>query len=159
MDAASPTSSGAPSSTHSILVASTGAAIDRRVVDRAVQLADQLPSRPVVHVLSIARIWGTALGLQNPGLYPTRKEWRVQADLVADTVKALERRGFGAKGRVVGTRHPAKTIAKVAAAEGCAAIVIGAVPTSRWRRLLGQDEADWLFRRSAVPVFVVDVSM
>jgi nucleotide-binding universal stress UspA family protein len=159
MDAATPTPRGAPSSTYVIMVASTGEAIDRRVLDRAVQLAGELPSRPVMHVLSIARVWGTALGLQNPGLYPTRKEWQAQVDLVADAVKALKGRGFDARGRVVGSRHASKTIGKVAVAEGCEAIVIGAVPTARWRRLLRQDEADNLFRRSAVPVYVVDVSM
>jgi nucleotide-binding universal stress UspA family protein len=159
MDAVPQTPSGAPSSTYAIMVASIGEAIDRRVLDRAVQLAGQLPSRPVVHVLSIARVWGTALGLQNPGLYPTRKEWQAQADLVAEAVKVLKRRGFEARGRVVGSRHAAKTIEKLAVGERCEAIVIGAVPQARWRRLLRQDEADNLFRRSAVPVYVVDVSM
>jgi len=159
MDAHAATAIGAPSSTPAILVASTGEAIDRRVVDKAVDLARRLPSRPRVHVLSIARIWGTALGLQHPGLYPTRREWRAQADLVEDAVKALERRGYQAKGRVVGSRHAAKTIAKVAAAEGCAVIVIGASPVSGWRRLLRQDEAANLARRSAVPVHLVDLSM
>lgn len=159
MDAEAATANGAPSSTPAILVASTGEAIDRRVVDKAVDLARRLPSRPQLHVLSIARIWGTALGLQHPGLYPTRREWRAQADLVADAVKALERRGYQAKGRVVGSRHAARTIAKVAAAEGCAAIVIGACPVKGWRRLLRQDEADNLVRRSSVPVHLVDLSM
>lgn len=159
MDAGSETPNGAPSSQPSILVASTGAAIDRRVLDKAVDLARRLESRPQMYVLSVARIWGTGLGLQNPGLYPTRHEWRAQGDIVEDAVKALQRRGYNAKGRVVGTRHAAKTIAKVAANEGCAAIVMGAAPVSAWRRWLRQDEADLLFRRSAVPVYLVDVSM
>jgi nucleotide-binding universal stress UspA family protein len=157
MDAASP--SGDPSSPYALMVASTGEGIDRRVIERAIELAGQLPERPVIHVLSIARVWGTALGLQNPGLYPSRKEWQAHMDLVAEAVKALKRRGFDARGRVVGSRHAAKTIEKAALAAGCEAIVIGAVPTARWRRLLRQDEADDLFRRSAVPVYVIDVSM
>jgi nucleotide-binding universal stress UspA family protein len=159
MDAASVEPSGAPSSPPSILVASTGEIIDARVLDKATEVARQFEARPVVHVLSIARIWGTALGLQHPGLYPTRKEWSAQADLVANAVKALERRGLNAKGRVVGTRHAAKTIAKVAAAEGCAAIVIGSRPLAGWRRVLRQDEAANLTRRSTVPVYLVDVSV
>ena len=149
----------APSSTPSIMVASAGEEIDRRVVEEAIRLARQFEGRPLIHVLSVARIWGTALGLQHPGLYPTKKEWRTQADLVAGAVKALERRGYQAKGRVVGTRHPARTIAKVAAAEGCAAIVIGSRPMPAWRRLLRQDEAANLLRRSAVAVHLVDVAM
>lgn len=157
MDAASPSDD--PSSTYALMVASTGERIDPRVIERAIELAGQLPERPVIHVLSIARVWGTALGLQNPGLYPTRKEWQAHVDLVAEAVKAMKLRGFDARGRVVGSRHAAKTIEKAALASGCEAIVIGAVPTARWQRLLRQDEADNLFRTSAVPVFVIDVSM
>jgi nucleotide-binding universal stress UspA family protein len=141
------------------MVASTGEVIDQRVIDRAIELAGQLPERPVVHVLSIARVWGTSLGLQNPGLFPTKKEWQAQVDLVAAAVKAIKRRGYEAKGRVIGSRHAAKAIEKVAVAEDCEAIVIGGLPQPRWRRLLRQDEADNLFRRSVVPVYVVDVSM
>ena len=101
---------GDPSSAPSILVASTGKPIDDRVIDEAARLGRALNPRPVVQVVSIAQVFGTALGLQHPGLYPTKREWKVQADLVAAAVKALERRGFSAKGRVVGSRHPAKAI-------------------------------------------------
>jgi nucleotide-binding universal stress UspA family protein len=148
---------GDPSSPPSILVASTGAAIDSRVIDQAVELGRRMNPRPVMHVLSIAQIFGTALGLQHPGLYPTKREWRAQADLVEDAVKALERRGFIAKGRVVGSRHAGRAIANVAEAEGCAAIVIAATPLPRWRQLLQQDETRKVVRRSKVPVHVVDV--
>jgi nucleotide-binding universal stress UspA family protein len=149
--------SGDPSSPASILVASAGEAIDRRVIDEARRLAGTLGHRPLMHVISIARVWGTALGLQHPGLYPTKREWKAQTDIVADAVKRLERHGFTAKGRVVGSRHPAKAIANVAAAEGCSAIVIGAAPMSRWRQVLQQDETRKLVRRAKVPVRVVNV--
>jgi len=149
--------SGDPSSPPSILVASTGTAIDSRVIDEAVSLARTMSPRPVMHVLSIAQVFGTALGLQHPGLFPTKREWNAQADLVADAVKALERRGFSARGRVLGSRHAGKAIANVAAAEGCAAIVIGATPLPRWRQLLQQDETRKLVRRATVPVHVVDM--
>jgi nucleotide-binding universal stress UspA family protein len=148
---------GDPSSPPSILVASTGKPIDVRVIDEAARLARALNPHPVLQVLSIAQVFGTALGLQHPGLYPTKREWKAQADLVADAVKALERRGFSAKGQVVGSRHPGKAIANVAAAEGCTAIVIGAEPLARWRQLLQQDETRKLVRRAKVPVHVVDM--
>jgi nucleotide-binding universal stress UspA family protein len=148
---------GDPSSPPSILVASTGAAFDRRVLDEAVGLARTMSPRPAMHVLSIAQVFGTALGLQHPGLYPTKREWKVQADIVANAIKALERRGFIAKGRVLGSRHAGKAIANVAEAEGCAAIVIGAVPMSRWRQFLQQDEIPKLLRRAKVPVHIVDM--
>jgi nucleotide-binding universal stress UspA family protein len=148
---------GDPSSPPSILVASTGAAIDSRVIDEAVNLGRTMNPRPLMHVLSIAQIFGTALGLQHPGLFPTKREWRAQADLVEDAVKALERRGFSAKGQVLGSRHAGKAIANVAATEGCAAIVMGATPLPRWRQLLQQDETRKVVRRATVPVHVVDV--
>jgi nucleotide-binding universal stress UspA family protein len=148
---------GDPSPPPSLLVASTGGPIDKRVLDEAVSLARTMNPHPVMHVLSIAQVFGTSLGLQHPGLYPTKREWKAQADIVAEAVKALERRGFVAKGRVLGSRHAGKAIANVAAAEGCAAIVIGAVPMSRWRQLLLQDEIPKLVRRATVPVRVVDM--
>ncbi len=148
--------SGDPSSPPSILVASTGAAIDGGVLDEAVRVARTLNPHPVMQVLSIAQVFGTALGLQHPGLYPTKREWKAQADIVAAAVKALERRGFSAKGRVVGSRHAAKAIANVAAAEGCAAIVIGARPMPSWRKLLFQDEVAKLVRWAGLPVYVVE---
>lgn len=141
-----------PSLAH-VLVASTGEPIDRRVIDGAVKLAG--PTRPVMHVVSIARIWGTALGLQHPGLYPTKREWRAQADLVADAVKDLERRGFEAHGRVIGSRHPSKAIAHAARDAGCDAIVMAARPVPRWRRWLQGDDVRGVARQTDVPVYDV----
>lgn len=148
---------GDPSSPPSILVASTGVAIDSRVIDAAVKLGRTMNPRPVMHVLSIAQIFGTALGLQHPGLFPTKREWSAQADLVEDAVKALEHRGFTATGQVLGSRHAGKAIANVAANQGCAAIVIGATPLPRWRQLLLQDETRKVVQRAKVPVHVVDM--
>lgn len=63
-----------------ILVASPlGEPFDVRVLDRAFQLVDR--RRALVHVLSVARVWGTALGLQHPGLYPSRREWQQQHEI------------------------------------------------------------------------------
>ena len=108
-----------------------------------------------MRVISTARVYGTALGLQHPGLRPTKREWQAQADIVEDAVRVLKRAGFEAKGRVVGTRHPNKVITNEALKMGCRAIVIGARPTSRWRILLWQDEVSLLLRRAALPVHVV----
>jgi nucleotide-binding universal stress UspA family protein len=143
----------APSSLSAILVASTGEPFDPAVIERAVQISGR--HRPVVHVLSIARIFGTALGLQHPGLYPTRKEWRAQGDLVEDAVRAFKLRGFEAHGRVIGSRHAGKAITKAAIEMGCDAIVIGAVPMATWRRMLWQDEAAKVARKAPIPVHLV----
>jgi universal stress protein family protein len=125
------------------------------VVDHAITLATN--PRSFVHVLSTARIWGTALGLQHPGLYPTKREWQEQRDIVAGAVKALQRHGFETDGRVLGTRSPSKVIAREAARLGCRAIVIGWRPLSWWMTYLLQDEVWWLQRRSRVPVIHVQI--
>jgi len=83
-----------------VLLATEGRAIPAAAVDRAAELAHE--SGGGVHVFSIARVWGTSFGFPNPGLQPTRQEWKDQRDLIENTVKALEKRGVDATGRVLG---------------------------------------------------------
>jgi nucleotide-binding universal stress UspA family protein len=147
----------APSSPVAILLATVGEPFDRAVIDRAVALAGK--SRPVIHVMSIARIWGTALGLQHPGLRPSKQEWRTQAELVAEVVKQLERKGFTAKGRVVATRNPAKAIAGEAVATKADVVVMGRRRPTLWSRLQRRDETGRVRRRSRVPVDIVELDM
>jgi nucleotide-binding universal stress UspA family protein len=134
----------------SILLASPGAAFDRAVVDHATKLARR--PRSFVHVVSIARIWGTGLGIQHPGLFPTKREWQAQLEIVGDAVRLLKRAGVDARGGVIGSRNPSKVIAREAARLKCSAIVIGWRPLSWWMTYLLQDEVWWLQRRSKVPV-------
>ena len=143
-----------PSSPGGLLIASTGEPFERSVLDRAVELARGGGSN-AVHVISTARVFGTALGLQHPGLFPTKREWDAQAGIVADAVRILKKAGLDARGRVVGTRHPSKVINKEAIAKGCRAIVIGTRPTTRWRKLLWQDDVHLLTRSATMPVHVV----
>ena len=143
-----------PSSSAAILVASTGEPFERPVLDRAIELG-RASGASTMRVISTARVYGTALGLQHPGLRPTKREWQAQADFVGEAVRILKRAGFEAKGRVVGTRHPSKVISAEALKTGCRAIVIGARPTSRWRILLWQDDVSLLMRRAHLPVHVV----
>jgi nucleotide-binding universal stress UspA family protein len=147
----------APSSPSAILLATVGEPFDKAVIDRAVALAGK--SRPVIHVMSIARMWGTALGLQHPGLRPSKQEWRTQAELVADVVKQLERKGFTAKGRVVATRNPAKAIAGEAIATKAEVVVIGRHRPTFWSRLQRRDETGRVARRTRVPVDIVQLDM
>jgi nucleotide-binding universal stress UspA family protein len=145
-----------PLTLEHVLVGSTGEPFDRSVLDGAVKLAG--PSRPVMHVVSIARVWGTALGLQHPGLYPTKREWKAQVDLVEDAVKELKRRGFEADGRVIGSRHPGKAIARAASDAGCQAIVMASRPMPAWRRLVQGNDEKIVAKRAAVPVYTVPVT-
>jgi nucleotide-binding universal stress UspA family protein len=147
----------APSSPSAILLATVGEPFPKAVVDRAVTLAGK--SRPVIHVLSIARMWGTALGLQHPGLRPSKQEWQVQAELVAEVVKQLERRGFTAKARVVATRNPAKAIASEAVATRADLVVMGRRRPTLWSRLQRKDETGRVARRSRVPVDIVQLDV
>src|SRR5207249_6429688 len=91
-----------------VLLASEGREIPERAVDFAARLARQ--GGGVVYVFSIARVWGTGLGLPNPGLLPSKREWDVQRDVVAAAVKSLKRHGVKAEGHVLATRKATKRI-------------------------------------------------
>lgn len=134
-----------------VLLASEGRAIPKRAVDYAARFGAP------VHVFSIARVWGTSLGLPNPGLLPTRKEWDEQRKLVTTAVKALRRRGIDADGHVLGTRKATRRIVGEAERLGCDAIVMAADPPR------GRLVADFMWsqepyrvrRRAKIPVYLV----
>jgi nucleotide-binding universal stress UspA family protein len=134
-----------------VLLASEGRAIPKRAVDYAARFGAP------VHVFSVARVWGTSLGLPNPGLLPTRKEWDEQRKRVTTAVKALRRRGIEADGHVLGTRKATKRIVGEAERLGCDAIVMAADPPR------GRLVADFMWsqepyrvrRRAKIPVYLV----
>ncbi|MFI5282662.1 MAG: universal stress protein [Candidatus Dormibacterales bacterium] len=135
------------------MLASTGEAFDRVVLDETIELAQD--PRCFVHVMSIARIWGTSLGIQHPGLFPSKREWQHQLEIVGGAVRTLKKAGLEARGGVIASRNPSKVITREAKRLGCRGIVIGARPVSWWMGLMLQDEAWWVQRRSAVPVVAV----
>jgi len=137
----------------SIMLASWGEPFDKSVVDHAVTIARSTHS--FVHVLSIARIWGTGLGIQHPGLFPTKREWQDQLEIVGDAVRTLRHAGLEAKGGVIASRNPSKVITRQSGRFGCSAIVIGSRPVPWWMSYLLQDEVWWIVRRSSVPVIPV----
>jgi nucleotide-binding universal stress UspA family protein len=134
-----------------VLLASEGRAIPKRAVEYAARF------RAPVHVFSVARVWGTSLGLPNPGLLPSKREWDEQRKLVTTAVKALRRRGIEADGHVLGTRKATKRIVGEAERLGCDAIVMAADPPR------GRLVADFLWsqepyrvrRRAKIPVYLV----
>jgi hypothetical protein len=146
-------SSAASESLPSILLASTGKPFEREVLDHAIAMAGS--PRSIVHVMSIARIWGTALGIQHPGLFPTKREWKEQLEIVGNAVRALKKAGLDARGGVIASRNPSKIIAREAGRLGCRTIVIGWRPLPWYMTYLLQDEVWWLYRRSKVPVVAV----
>lgn len=140
---------------QSVLLASEGRAITPSAVEAAARIVRR--SNAPVYVFSIARVWGTGLGLPMPGLLPTKAEWDVQNGVVADAVRALRKRGLRAQGRVVGTRQGAKRIVGEAARLGCGAIVMAADPPRN--HLLADfawsQEPYRVRRRARVPVYLV----
>ena len=138
-----------------MLLATEGRAIPVAAVERAVELARE--SGGGVHVFSVARIWGTSFGFPNPGLQPTRQEWKEQRAVVGDAVEALEKRGVDATGHVLATRKATKRIVREAERFGCNAIVMAAdPPRSRLvADLMWSQEPYRVQRRAKVPVHLV----
>lgn len=141
-----------------ILVASDGRPIPDSVIDAAARLATSAGGRRAsIRVFSVARIFGTSLGLPMPGLLPTRQEWQEQRELVAAAVRAFKDRGFKAEGGVVATRKATKQILQAAERLSCDAIVMAADPP-RHRLiadLMWTQEAHRVRRRSRLPVHLV----
>ena len=137
-----------------ILLASEGRPIPPAAVARTVELAEP---RANVHVFTIARIHGTAFGMPSPGLFPNKKEWAEQRDIVAKTIKRLERKGLAADGHVLGTRNAWKKILEEAKKEGCEAIVMAADPDRNrvTANMMWSQEPQRVRRRAKLPVYLV----
>ena len=120
-----------------------GISIPPAVVRHAVELSG---GRPVA-VVSIARIYGSSLGLPNPGLLPTRKEMDEQRALVAKAIDRLERSGVEAWGQVAVTRRYARIIASAARARGVNHVLVVTPEVPRWRRMIEGDLARDVRRR------------
>jgi hypothetical protein len=99
-----------PTARAGVLLASPGTPFSRAAIARACELAAGEP----VAVLSILKVYGSALGLPNPGLMPTRRERDEQYAIVKRAVASAERRGCVADGQITVTRSAGRTIAKVA---------------------------------------------
>jgi nucleotide-binding universal stress UspA family protein len=140
-----------------ILLASEGRRFPAEAVDFAARLA--APTHAPVHVLSIARVWGTALGFPNPNLYPSKQEWDEQRDLVSEAVRLLQSRGLTPTSQVIGTRNAGRRIVAVARQTGCDAIVMAADPPRNWlvADFLWTQEPYRVRRRAKVPVYLVPV--
>ena len=138
-----------------ILLASEGRPISLDAVAKAAQLASEDGAK--VHVLSVARIWGTAFGLQHPGLFPSQRELQIQRDIVGNAVDALEQRHVDATGEVVRSRNAAKAIAAKAQQRTCLAIVMTADLAPSWfmRGLLWSHEPYRVRRLAKLPVYLV----
>jgi len=123
-----------PTQSAGVLIAAPfGDPIPAVAVKRAAALSDG----QAVAVVTIARIYGSQLGLPNPGLLPTRKETDVQKAQVEKAIRLIEKTGTQAWGQVAASRKPIKTIAEAAHARNVHhVIVVRTEETKRWREVI-----------------------
>ena len=123
---------------------------------RAIALAT--PEHATITVLGIARVYGTSLGLPNPGLQPNRLEWQVLRDGVEDAAEQLRSRGFEVRVGLSRSRNAPKMIARWAKARNFHAIVVADPELPRWRRFFEGDITHEIGRRCGVPVHAVPIA-
>ena len=144
-----------PAQSAAVLIASNGVAVP----GSAVRLALRMGGGEPVAVLTIARLYGSSLGLQNPGLMPTRKELAEQMQVVDRAVLSIEKAGAQAWGQLAITRRPAKTIAAAAKARGVShVIVVRPEQPVRWRQVVEGDLVKEVARKLGPGVEVEGVS-
>jgi uracil-DNA glycosylase len=115
-------------------------------INRAAELARQIAEdldTPIA-VLTIAKIHGSGLGLQHPGLMPTKKERDAQVALLEQAIRSLKKRGVLADGQVAVTRKFLRTIVKVARLRGARFVVMDDPGGGAVRRFLEGDPARYI---------------
>jgi nucleotide-binding universal stress UspA family protein len=139
----------------SIILASEGRPIPRAAVELAGRMAERAGAE--VHVLSIARIWGTSFGLPNPGLLPNKRELQERHESVASAITLLKRCDVATSGQVTGTRNAAKRILAEARRRGADAIVMAADPPQHWvlSNMVWSQEPYRVRRLAPIPVYLV----
>jgi nucleotide-binding universal stress UspA family protein len=137
------------------MLASEGRPFSNQAIALATRLSER--SGAPVHVLAIARIWGTSFGFPNPGLYPNKGEWDERRSMVQRVVWGLDRKGIEADGHVIGARNATKRITREARRLGCDAIVMATdEPRNRFLgSFMWSQEPQRVRRRADVPVFLV----
>jgi hypothetical protein len=143
-----------PTQPAAVLIASNGEKIPGAAIRQALRLSAGEP----VAVVTIARIYGSSLGLPNPGLMPTRKEMDEQREIATRTVSALEKGGVEAWGQVAATRKASKTIAEAAIARGVRYVLVVRPEKSGWRRVVEGDVAKEIAHKLGADVTVEGVA-
>jgi hypothetical protein len=145
-----------PSAPCDVLLASDGRHdFSLRAVARAAALAGDGGH---VAVVTIARIYGSAYGLPNPGLLPTKRELVERREWVGGAIRTLQRKGAVADGQVASTRKATKKLAAIARLRRPRIVVIDETPETGLRRLVEGDVGSELrkkLRRDSIDVEVV----
>jgi nucleotide-binding universal stress UspA family protein len=139
----------------SILLASEGRPISQAAMKLAQRMAGIAGAE--VHVLSIARVWGTSFGMPHPGLLPNKREMQERHENVATVVNWLTRRHIAANGQVSGTRNAARRILAEARRRRADAIVMAADPPLHWflSGMVWSQEPYRVRRLASIPVYLV----
>ena len=143
-----------PTQPAAVLIASNGERIPGTAIRAALRMSQGKP----VAVVSVARIYGSAFGLPNPGLMPTKKEMAEQRAIVEKAMVAIEKGGGEAWGQVACTRRPRKTIAQVARARNVRHVLVVRPETSGWRLVVEGDLAKEVARKLGPGVGVEGVA-
>ncbi len=144
-----------PDPPQRILLVSIASPIYPDVIQTAINLAS--PEHAKITVLGLARVFGTAFGLPNPMLQPTRREWDAQRGHVDEAAKILRRKGFDVRVALARARNAPKMIARWGTAKNFHAIVVADPDRPRWRRTIEGDLAHDIERRCGIPVHAVPV--
>jgi hypothetical protein len=142
-----------PQQPVAVMLASYGIPFSRAAIKEALKLSGGGP----VGVITIARIYGSAFGLPNPGLLPTAKELADRQAEVSQAVQAIESRGVEAWGQVAASRRPARAIVKATRARGAGHVVVCTAPAPRWRAIVEGDPVKELQRRAGKEIDVTGV--
>jgi hypothetical protein len=143
-----------PTQPAAVLIASNGEKIPAAAIRQALRLSAGEP----VAVITIARIYGSSLGLPNPGLMPTRKEMEEQKEIATKAVSALEKGGVEAWGQVAATRKAPKTIAEAAVARGVRYVLVVRPEKTGWRLVVEGDVAKEVAQKLGADVTVEGVA-
>jgi nucleotide-binding universal stress UspA family protein len=144
-----------PSTMQRVLLASEGRPFEDDVVDLAASLVHPRTGR--VRVLTIARLWGTGLGIPHPGLRPNKSEMAVHEDNVRQAIRRLKASGLRADGHIITTRKPYKAILGEVDRLQSDVIVMGADSQRTWLvgNLMWSQEPYRVRRRAGVPTHLV----
>jgi nucleotide-binding universal stress UspA family protein len=132
-----------PGEPAAVLLASSGAPFSRAAARRARDLAGGGP----IAVISILKVYGSAFGLPNPGLMPSRREREEQLGIVDRAIRELERQGCTVDGQVTATRSAGRAIAKAARARQVSYVVMDSHPVTGVRKLIEGELAAIVRRR------------
>jgi hypothetical protein len=129
-----------------VLLAGLGKPFSPAAVNRAAELARQTEEHldTPIAVLTIAKVHGSGLGLQHPGLMPTKKERDAQVALLEEAIGSLKKLGVHADGQVAVTRKFLRTIVKVALLRRARFVVMDDPGGGAVRRFLEGDPARYI---------------